>query len=101
MLKKVQKYVTNQKFSKIIDGIFTSKLMYGMNVWGGLWDIPGTVDNTNRTSITKNDMKRLQVLQNKTMRMETGLDYKTPTAELLRRTRKLSVHQMIAYSTEV
>ena len=93
--------MTNEKLSKIFEGIFTSKLIYGMNVWGGLWDIPGTVDNTNRTSITKNDMKRLQVLQNKTMRMETGLDYKTPTAELLNRTRKLSVHQMIAYSTAV
>ena len=44
MLKKVHKYVTNQKFSKIIDGIFTTKLMFGMKVWGGLWDIPGTLD---------------------------------------------------------
>ena len=101
MLKNLKKYMTNEKLSKIIEGIFTSKLIYGMNVWGGLWDIPGTIDNTIRTSITKNDLKRLQVLQNKTMRMETDMDYKTPTAELLRRTRKLSVHQMIAYSTAV
>ena len=70
MLKKLRKFMTNQKFSNIVEGIFTSKLMYGMNLWGGLWDIPGTVDNSIRTSITKNDMKYLQVLQNKAMWLE-------------------------------
>ena len=93
--------MTNQKFSKIVEGIFTSKLIYGMNLWGGLWDLPGTVDNSIRTSISKTDMKRLQVLQNKVMRLETNSDYKTPTMELLNKTRKLSVHQMIAYSVAV
>ena len=46
-------------------------------------------------------MKRLQVLQNKTMRLETNLEYRTPTTELLARTGKLSVHQMVAYTTAV
>ena len=101
MLKKVRKYVPNHKFSQIVSGMFTSKLMFCSNVWGGLWDIPGTVDTTSRTSITKADMMRLQVMQNKTMRLETNLGYRTPTTELLSRTRKLSVHQMVAYSTAV
>ena len=67
----------------------------------GIWNIPGTVDNSIRTSITMKDMKRLQVLQNKTMRLETNLDFQTPTSDLLKQTGKLSVHQMVAYSTSV
>ena len=46
----------NQKFSQIILGMFTSKLMYCSSVWGGVWGIPGAKDmnsNTTRTSITK------------------------------------------------
>ena len=102
MLKKIRKYVPNPKFSQIISGMFTSKLSYCCNVWGGLWDIPGTMDaTTTRTSITKEDMKKLQVLQNKTMRLETNQGYRTPTKELLTRTGKLSVHQMVAHSTAV
>ena len=101
MLKKIRKFVPRFKFSQIVGGMFTSKLMYGMNLWGGVWDIPGTMDNSTRTSINKADMKRLQVLQNKTMRLETNLEYRTPTTELLARTGKLSVHQMVAYTTAV
>ena len=101
MLKKIKKFVPSYKFSQIVAGMFSSKLMYGMNLWGGLWDIPGTMDNTTRTSITKVDMKRLQVLQNKTMRLQTNMDYRTPTSELLIKTGKLSVHQMVAYTTAV
>ena len=102
MLKKLRKFIPNPKYSQIVSGMFTSKLTYCMNIWGGLWDIPGTMDtNTIRTSITKDDMRRLQVLQNKCMRLETKMEYRTPTTELLKRTGKLSVHQLVAYSTAV
>ena len=79
MLKKLKKFMTNQKFLKIVDGIFAIKLIYGMNFWGGLWDIPGTVNNSIRNSISKNDKKCLKVLLNKVMWLETSSDYKTPT----------------------
>ena len=92
---------SQSKFSQIVSGMFTSKLQFCSNVWGGIWNIPGTVDNSIRTSITMKDMKRLQVLQNKTMRLETNLDFQTPTSDLLKQTGKLSVHQMVAYSTSV
>ena len=101
MLKKIKKFVPSYKFSQILAGMFSSKLMYGMNLWGGLWDIPWTMDNTTRTSITKVDMKRLQVLQKETMRLQTNMDYRTPTSELLIKTGKLSVNQMVAYTTTV
>ena len=77
------------------------KRKHSTQLRGGVWAIPGTLDNSTRTSITKADMKRLQVLQNKTMRLETNMEYRTPTTELLARTRKLSVHQMVAYTTAV
>ena len=101
MLRKIRKFIPTNNFSQIVGGMFTSKLVYAMSLWGGLWDIPGTFDTGTRTSITKADMKRLQVLQNKVMRLETSLDYKTPTSELLNRTKKLSVHQLVAYTTAV
>ena len=101
VLKRIRKYVPKRKFTQIVSGLFTSKLSYCSNVWGGLWDIPGTMDDSIRTSITKTDMRRLQVLQNKTMRLETNLDYRTPTSQLLKQTGRLSVHQMVASSTAV
>ena len=42
-------------------------------------------------------MRKLQVLQNKIMRIETGLPYDTPTKILLRDCNYLSVHQMVAF----
>ena len=99
VLKKLKKYVPRAKFSQIVSGLFTSKLSYCSNVWGGLWDIPGTImDETIRTSITKEDMRCLQVIQN---RLETNSDYIMPTSQLFKKTGKLSVHQMVAKSTAV
>ena len=92
MLRKIRNFIPNRKFSQIVGGMFTSKLIYAMSLWGGLWGIPGTFDTGTRTSTTKTDMRRLQVLQNKVMRLETHMDYKTPLSELLHKTNKLSVH---------
>ena len=39
MLKKIKKFIPSYKFSQVVAGMFTSKLMYRMNLWGGLWDI--------------------------------------------------------------
>jgi hypothetical protein len=55
----------------------------------------------NKTSITKKDRRRLQVLQNKTMRIQTNDGYRTPTTLLLQKTRQLSIHQMVAYHSAV
>ena len=42
-------------------------------------------------------MRKLQTLQNKCLRILTGCEYRTPTKILLQKTRKLSVHQQVAY----
>ena len=52
-------------------------------------------------TISKEDMRKLQVLQNKLMRLETGQDYETPTKDLLKSCNYLSVHQMVAYHSSL
>ena len=99
ILKKLRKFIPTEKFKQIMAGLFTSKLIYGMCVWTGVWGIPGQVGEETRTSITKKDMHRLQTLQNKTLRLVNWADRSTPTAQLLCKTGSLSVHQLGAYLT--
>lgn len=100
VLRKLRKHTPDRKFRQLISGLFTSKLMYGATVWGGVWNIPGVMgENIKKTSITKQDMRRLQTLQNKVMRLESRMEYNTPTATLLKKTNSLSVHQMVAMYT--
>ena len=70
-----------------------------MSVWTGIWDIPGQASDGNKVSIGKQDMKRLQVMQNKTLRLLTRADRSTPTSTLTNLARCLSVHQLGAYHT--
>ena len=103
ILRKLKKYLPPARLKLIMDGIFNSKMVYGITVWGRVWQIPGSldVDLNNRTSpsITKEDVRKLQVLQNKCLRMITNSDYKTPTSVLLSKTNSLSVHQKMAHLT--
>ena len=82
-----------------MEGLFTSKMIYCMTVWGRVWNIPGSMDVENRISpsITKDDLRRLQVLQNKCLRLLTNSKYDTPTSTLLQKTNLLSVHQLTAH----
>ena len=68
-----------------------------MNVWG-----IRTMDQTPRrfVAFTKEDCRKLQVVQNKVLRLKTGLwDHHTPTEVLLEKSGDLSVHQLGAYQT--
>ena len=69
-----------------------------MTVWGRIWNIPGSLDEELRSSssLTKEDLRKLQVLQNKCLRLVTNSDYKTTTKVLLQKTNSLSVHQRMA-----
>ena len=78
MLRKLRKVTPDRKFNQLVSGIFTSKMMFGATVWGGVWDIPGVQgDNIRKTSIGKSDMRKLQVLQNKVLRLQTRMPYGT------------------------
>ena len=53
--------------------------------------------NQMNSSISKKDMRKLQVLQNKVMRLLSGHDYSTPTKILLQYCNQLSIHQLVVY----
>ena len=103
MLRKLRKYLPNEKFKQTVSAIFSSKLCYCITVWGGVWNLPGDLSDQSRRnmSISKDEMRKLQVMQNKCLRMITNLDRSTPTATLLQKTGFLSVHQTVAHQSAV
>ena len=69
VLKILRKYLPDGKFRQAVSAIFTSKLIYCMSVWTEVWDIPGHQESSNKMGISKEDMRKLQILQNKTFRL--------------------------------
>ena len=69
-------------------------------VFGHVWDIDRLAETGHRfPAFTKEDNRRLQVLQNKILRLKSGLDRSTPTRTLLIATGDLSAQQISAYFT--
>ena len=97
MLRKLRNYIPDQKFRQIANGIYTSKQVYGLTVLGSLWGLPGTSMDEDRRNNTKEDMRKMQVLQNSDMRIMSRSKYETPTITLLKKTNQLSIHQLVAY----
>ena len=88
------------QFHTISQGMFDSKLLYCLQLFGNTW-LRNQNDDTQRRfkAFTKADNQKLQVLQNKVLRMKTNLPFGTPTVTLTRTANKLSVHQLTAYTT--
>ena len=65
MVKSISRYLNSNRLNSIINGLFTSKLLYCLPLFSNVW---GTfdmdMDDTNRrySAFTKEDMKRLQIL---------------------------------------
>ena len=79
--------VANFKCRKMIsDGIFMSKLIYLIELWGGS---------------SKYLLVALQRAQNRAARTVTKLDWSTPVADLLKQCGWLSVHQLVVYHSVV
>ena len=99
MLKRLVKIVPKIKFITLSQGIFNSKLLYCLQVFSNVWGFG--LDDTPRRNVgfTLEDMRRLQVLQNKVCRLKTGLPNHVPTKTLLNASKDLSVHQLTAYHT--
>ena len=93
--------MTKRQLCNTCDGIFTSKLLYCAQLYMNVWGLK-TLDLTPRrfSAFTKEDCRKLQVLQNKVLRLKTGLrERKTPTDTLLDTSGDLSVHQLGAFQT--
>ena len=100
MLKKVRKFMKPKQIQAVTQGLFTSKLTFGLQVFGNVWGIPSLEVGQRRfTSFTKEDNRRLQVLQNKVLRLRTRIDYNIPTDTLVKSSGELSVQQLTAYHT--
>ena len=100
ILAKIAPSMPTHRFKQICSGLFYSKLIYCIQIFGNVWDIP-SCDDTNRRSqaFTKEDNRKLQVLQNKILRLKTGLPFETSTATLLKSSGDLSVQQLTAYTS--
>ena len=100
ILKRLSAIMTRPQFSNACEAIFTSKLTYCCQVIFNIWDIQ-SMDEIDRrfSAFQKQDSRRLQVLQNKLLRLKTGLAWDTPTAKLLEASGDLSVQQLAAYHT--
>ena len=82
------------------EAIFYSKLNYCLPVFGHVFGLDRYNDTSTRcSSFTKEDNRKMQVLQNSVMRLLTDKKRDTPTTDLLRMTNSLSIQQMVAFQT--
>ena len=76
MVKSISRYLNSDRLNSIINGLFTSKLLYCLPLFSNVW---GTfdMDDTNRrySALTKEDIRRLQVLQNRVLRIKCKNTY--------------------------
>ena len=76
LLSKLSTFLSRSQFQSVSNGIFYSKLNYCIQVVGNVWGY-FTYDEEyrNYSSFTMEDCRKLQVLQNRVLRLKTGLDY--------------------------
>ena len=84
----------------MVSGIFYSKQMYCLPVFGNVHGLQVYRDNRGRSAgMTVTDCNKLQVLQNRVNRLITRARHGVTKADLLRDTDSLSIQQMVAYYT--
>ena len=100
LLSKLCHLMPKDKFVLLCNGLFYSKLLYCLQVFANCWCDPNLDESVRRfPAFTRNDNAKLQVLQNKVMRLKCGLPFDTPTTKLIEVTGDLSVQQLTAYMT--
>ena len=100
ILTKLSNVMPSDKFDQICEGLFTSKLIYCLPLWAHVFNLPTMDDNNRRyTAFSKSDNRRLQVLQNRVLRLKTGLPRDTHLTDLLQESNCMSVQQLTAYHT--
>ena len=102
ILRRLSKCMSRSRLKIFAEGIFYSKLNYCLPVFGHVFGLDIYRDiRTRYHSFTREDSRRLQVLQNSVMRLLSGKTRSTPTVQLLECTKSLSVQQLIASQTLV
>ena len=100
MLRRLSKHIDKKQLKEFTSGIFYSKLNYCLPVFGNVFGVEKYKENNRRyMSFTVKDNNKIQTLQNEVNRLLLDADPLTPTADLLRLTNSLSVHQLTAYQT--
>ena len=95
LLKRIKKYMTYETFNTVMNGIFNSTMIYCLPVFGNIW-LQGD-EQLRFRSFKKEDLRRLQVLQNRVLRLLTDLPYYTSTEMLVKKSNTMSIHQLTAY----
>jgi hypothetical protein len=99
-LRRLSKYMRKERLTIMVIGIFYSKLMYCLPVFGNAHGLAIYRDTRGRSAgMTMNDFNKFQVLQNSVNRLITGASHGVATADLLSDTNSLSIQQMMAYYT--
>ena len=82
-----------EKMRNTCSRLFTSKLLYGIQLYSNVWGLNAMDDSTRRfKAFTKEDLRHLQVLQIKMLRIILkNPDQNTPTSTLLLETKDLTV----------
>ena len=100
MLARISSLVPYDRFKLLVNGLFMSKLLYCLPLFANIWGLKTTQEGeTRNNSFTQSHLRSLQTLQNKILRLLSGLKYETPTVQLLEKTKMLSVNQLVAYTT--
>ena len=100
MLRRMAKYMRKENLKFFADGMFYSKMIYCLPVFGNVFCMEEyKEENSRHQSFTVKDNQRLQVLQNNLNRLLLNARYDTSTEDLLKQSNSLSVQQLIAYHT--
>ena len=100
ILRRMSKLMNKKRLNSFTHGIFYSKMNYCLTVFGHVFGLETYSDTDSRYySFTKEDNRKMQVLQNSVMRLLTGKERGTPTTTLIKLTKSLSVQQTIAFQT--
>ena len=93
LLRRISKVLPHTTLKSIKDGIFTSKLTYGIAIWGKIRMLESDTSSTN--------MQSLQVMQDRALRICLNLtwDSKESRSNMLQSSNALSVNQQAAYHT--
>ena len=95
-----RKLQNTKVIESLIHGLFYSKLLYCLPLFGNVWAGEAVETGVIRhSSFTKSHLRALQTLQNKLLRNLTGHNYDTPVKILLETSDMLSVNQLIAFYT--